>query len=189
MNDALFKFMEEGVADELIQDDLPSAKELIKSLENGPQQSEGPPIVMFGSESSPASMSVVIFKAFAIIIGFISQEYLDTLLKMVDGVQIFIVMFLILVIWKIISDPVTNWIIKNVHDAGEGWRDDLINLIFFFSYLLVFIVFGYFSRIVFTFATAFGFDIVSITLRGIIAIVYVYDIYRTASTEIFAKSK
>jgi len=147
-----------------------------------------PPVVTLFGSNSPSSTTNVIVKAFAVIIGFLSQDYLDTLLEEVDGLQIFILVALLLVIWKFISDPVREWIRVTVQDEGMGWRDELIDLIDYGSYIVMFIVFGYFGRVIFQYARDIGINIAELNLISIITVIYLYDIYRRALEEFSAKS-
>jgi len=174
----------DGVYDILEIGDHPS----ITQAAQAPQGYVPPPVVTLFGSNSPSSTSNVIVKAFAVIIGFISQDYLDALLEEVDGLSIFILIALLLVIWKFISDPAREWIRWNVEDKGMGWRDELIDIVDYISYIVMFIVFGYFGRIVFQYAKDIGVNITELNLIGIIAVIYLYDIYRRALEEFSAKS-
>lgn len=147
-----------------------------------------PPVITLFGNNSPSSTTNVIVRAFAVIIGFLSQDYLDALLEEVDGLQVFVLISLSLVIWKFISDPLREWIRKTVNDKGMGWRDEMIDLIDYGSYIVMFIVFGYFGRIIFQYASDIGVNIIELNLIGIIAVIYLYDIYRRALEEFSAKS-
>lgn len=146
-----------------------------------------PHISMWGS-GNPSSTVLIIYKAYAVIIGFYAQEYLKTLLEEVDGLDIFVFMIALLAIWKYISDPTREWILRSVHDGGYGWKDNLLNIIEFLSYLVVYVVFGYFGRILFAHANNVGVNITEITLIGFAGAIYAYDIYRFASIEVASHS-
>ncbi len=146
-----------------------------------------PYMSMMGS-GSPSSTALIIYKAYSVLIGFFSQEYLNALLEEVDGLDIFVFMIALLAIWKYVSDPARKWVMQSVYDGGLGWRDNLLNIIDFMSYLVVYVVFGYFGRVIFSHASDFGHNIEEITLIGFAAAIYAYDIYRFVRIEVACHS-
>ncbi len=165
-----------------------SSPSSVQQAASAPSGYVPPPVLTLFGDKSPSSTSNVIIKAFAVIIGFLSQEYLDTLLEEIDGLEIFILVALVLVIWKFISDPLREWIRVSVHDKGMGWRDEMIDLIDYGSYIVIFVVFGYFGRIIFQYARDIGINVIELNLLSIIVVIYLYDIYRKALEEFAAKS-
>lgn len=163
-------------------------KTAVQQSAYAPPGYEPPPVLTLFGNNSPSSTTTVIVRAFAVIIGFLSQDYLDLLLEEVDGFQIFVLVALLLVVWKFISDPLREWIKYSIMDKGMGWRDELIDLIDYGSYIIMFIVFGYFGKIVFQYAKDTGVNLAELNLIGIIVVIYLYDIYRRALEEFSAKS-
>ena len=151
------------------------------------------PITIFGSSSSPSSTSRVIFQGFSVIIGFFTQDLQVALSEEVDTATLLLLLFLLFIVWKVASDKFLEWFIDNENpssmknfDYQLEWRDDVVNWIYFVSYVIVYLLFGYLSRLIFSTASDFGFTFNELVLLTAIAIPFLVDIYRKAWTDIIA---
>jgi len=144
-------------------------------------------VTLFGG-SSPSSTSTVFAQMIGVIIGLISRDYINLLLTYVDGLEILVLMSLALIIWKLISDPIREWLRYTKHVEGIGFRDELVDIIDYGSYIVVFVVIGYFGRVITDYVNNIGISLTELNLLGIIGVIYIYDFYASAKEEIEAKS-
>jgi len=154
-----------------------------------------PPISIFGDTSPPSSSGRVIVQGFSVIIGFFTQDLQESLSEVIDTPQLLLILFLLFIVWKISSDKFLEWFttaekpnsLKTIIYQLE-WRDDVVNWIYFVSYVIVYLLFGYLSRLIFTTASDFGFTFTELILLTILAMPFMYDVYRKAYIDILSHS-